>query len=248
MSDSLWPHGLQLARLPCPSPTPRAYSSSYPLSQWYHPTISSSVIPFSSCLQSFPASGSFLINQFFAWGSRSIGALASASVLPMNIQDWFPLGWTGWISLLSKGLLRVFSNTTPQFKSINSLALCLSYGPTLTWYMTTGKIIALTRQTFVSKVMSLFFDTLLGLSQLFFQGANDFLPFMTAFTICSDFGAQEKKVCPCFHCLPIYMPWSDGAMTLVFWILSFKPILGIREYLKKNFLPGLQSSPEHKQT
>ena len=111
-SDSLWPHGLQHARAPCPSPTPRVYSNSCPLSRWCHTTISSSAIPFSTCLQSFPASGSFPMSQFFASGGQSIGVSASASVLPMNIQDWFPLGWTGWISLQSKGLSRVFSNTT----------------------------------------------------------------------------------------------------------------------------------------
>ena len=111
---TLWPHGLQHSRLPCPSPTPGAYSNSCPSSQWCHPTISSSVIPFSSCLQSFPASGSFQMTQFFTSGGQSIEVSASASVLPMNIQDWFPLGWTGWISLLSKGLSRVFSNTTVQ--------------------------------------------------------------------------------------------------------------------------------------
>ena len=114
LSDSLWPHRLQHARLPCPSPTPRACSNSYPLSQWCHPTISSSVIPFSSCLQSFPGSGSFLISQFFTSGGQSIGALASASVLLMNIQDCFPLGLTGWISLQFKGLSRVFFSTTVQ--------------------------------------------------------------------------------------------------------------------------------------
>ena len=114
MSNSLRPHGLQHARLPCPSPTPRAYSNSCPLSQWCHPTISSSVIPFSSCLQSFPASGSFPVSQFFASGGQSIGVSALASVLLMNIQGWFPLGWTGWISLQSKGLSRVFSNNTVQ--------------------------------------------------------------------------------------------------------------------------------------
>ena len=114
MSDSLQPHGLQHHRLLCTSPTPSACSNSCPSSWWYHPTISSSVIPFSSCLQSFPASGYFLMNQFFASGGQSIGASASASVLPMNIQDWSPLRWTGWISLQSKGLSRVFSNTTVQ--------------------------------------------------------------------------------------------------------------------------------------
>ena len=114
VSNSLRPHGWQHARLPCPSPTPRAYSNSCPLSRWCHPTISSSVVPFSSCLQSFPASGSFQMSQFFASGGQSIGGSASASVLPKNIQDWFPLGSTGWISLQAKGLSRVFSNTTVQ--------------------------------------------------------------------------------------------------------------------------------------
>ena len=107
-------HGQQHARLPCPSSTPGACSNSCPSSWWCHPTISSSVVPFSSCLQSFPASGSFPVSQFFTSGGRSIGVSASASVLPMSIQDWFPLGWTGWISLKSKGLSRVFSNTTVQ--------------------------------------------------------------------------------------------------------------------------------------
>ena len=112
--DSLRPHGLQHTRPPCPSPTPRVYSDSCPLSRWCHPTISSSVIPFSSCLLSFPASGSFQKSHFFTSGGPSIGVSALASVLPMNIQGWFPLGWTGWISLQSKGLSRVFSNTTVQ--------------------------------------------------------------------------------------------------------------------------------------
>ena len=114
VSSSLQPHGLQHARLPCPSPTPRAYSDSCPLSQWYHPTISSSVIPFSSRLESFLASGSFPMSQFFTSGNQRIGVSASASVLPKNIQDWFFLGWTAWIFRQSKRLSRVFSNTTVQ--------------------------------------------------------------------------------------------------------------------------------------
>ena len=113
VSDSLWSHELQPARPPCSSPTPRVYPNSCPLSQWCHPAISSSVVPFSSCPQSFPASRSFPMSQLFAWGAQSIGVSASASVLPMNTQDW-SLGWTGWISLQSKGLSRVFSNTTVQ--------------------------------------------------------------------------------------------------------------------------------------
>ena len=111
---TLRPHGLQLAKPPCPSPAPGVSPNSCPLSWWYHPTISSSVVPSSSCLQSFPASGSFQMSQLFASGGQSIGVSASTSVLPMNIQDWFPLGWTDWISLQSKGLSRVFSNTTVQ--------------------------------------------------------------------------------------------------------------------------------------
>ena len=130
MSDSLRPHRLQHARPPCPSPTPGVYSNSCPLSRWCHPTLSSSVVPFSSCLQSFPASGSFPASQLFASGGQSIGSSASASVLPMNTQDWSPLGWTGWISLQPKGLSSPF--WTPQFKSINSSALRFLYSPTLT--------------------------------------------------------------------------------------------------------------------
>ena len=113
-SDSLQPHELQHTRPPCPSPTPGVYPNSCPMSWWCHPAISASVIPFSSCPQSLPASGSFPMSQLFAWSGQSIGVSASASVLPMNTHDWSPLGWTGWISLQSKGLSRVFSNTTVQ--------------------------------------------------------------------------------------------------------------------------------------
>ena len=114
VSDSVSPHESQHARPPCPSPTPGVYSNSCPSSRWCHPAISSSVLPFSSCPQSLPASGSFPMSQLFTWGGQSTGVSVSASVLPMNTQDWFPLGWTGWISLQSKGLSRVFSNTTVQ--------------------------------------------------------------------------------------------------------------------------------------
>ena len=128
VSNSLRPHGLWHARLPCPSPAPGACSNSYPLIRWCHPTISSSVIPFSSCCHSFPASGSFPMGQLFAWGGQSTGV--SASVLAINIQEWFPLGLTGLISLQSMGLSRV--SPTPQFKRINSLALSFLSGSTLT--------------------------------------------------------------------------------------------------------------------
>ena len=142
-SNFLCRHGLQHTRLPCPSPTPRAYSNSCPLNRWCHPTISSSVVPFSSCLKSFPASGSFPVSQFFTSGGQSIGVSASASVLPMNIQDWFPLGWTGWISLLSKGLSRVFQHHSSEASILWHSAFFmvqLSHP-----CMTTGNTIALTR-------------------------------------------------------------------------------------------------------
>ena len=158
LSDSLRPHELQHTRPPCPSPTPRVYSNSCPLSQWCHPTISSSVDPFSSRPQSFPASGSFQMSQLFTSGGQSTGVSASTSVLPMNIQDWFILGWTGWISLQSKGLQE--SSPTPQFKSVNSSVLSFLYSPTLPSIHDHWKTIALTRWTFVGKVLSLIFNML----------------------------------------------------------------------------------------
>ena len=206
VSDSSRPHESQHARPPCPSPTPRVYSNSCPSSLWCHPTISSSVIPFPSCPQSFPASGSFQMSQFFASGGQSIGVSASASVLPMNL-DWFPLGWTGWISLQSKE----FSSLLQHHSSNASILWCSAFfivqlsHP----YMTAGKTIALTRRTFVSKVMSLLFNMLSRLVKAFLP-RNKCLNFMAAVTICSDFGAQENKVWHCFHCFPIYLPWSDG--------------------------------------
>ena len=167
MSDSLQLHGLQHARLPCPLSSPGTCSNSCSLNRWCHPTISSSVIPFSSCLQSLPASGSFL-SWLFTSGGHSIGASASASVLPMNIQGWYTLELTGLISLQSRGSQE--SSSTPPFKSINSSVLSFLHSPTLTYmshtyspthpHMTTGKTIALNRQTFVGKVMSLLFKTL----------------------------------------------------------------------------------------
>ena len=129
VSDSLRPHESQHARPPCPSPTSGVHSDSHPLSQWCHPLISSSVFPFFFRLQSFPASGSFQMSQFLKSGGQNIGVSASTSVLPMNIQSWFPLGWTDWISLQSKGLSRVFSNTTVQKHQFFSAQL---YSTTLT--------------------------------------------------------------------------------------------------------------------
>ena len=157
MSDYLRPHGLQHARLPCPSPTPRACSNSCASSRWCHPNISFSVILFFSCLQSFPASGFFQMSQFFISGDQSI-KVSDSSVLPINIQDWFPLGLTGWISLQSKAISRVFSNTTVQ--KYQFFGTQLSLWSNCHIHMTTGKIIAVTRWTFVGKVMSLLFNML----------------------------------------------------------------------------------------
>ena len=190
MSDSLQPHGLQYVRLPCPVPAPQVYSNSCPSSQWCHPTISSSVIPF-SCLQSFPAPGSFPVSQFFASGGHHIGVSASASVLPMNIQDRFPLGLTGLISLLSKGLSRVFSNTKIQKHKFFSTQPSLWSNSHIS-YMTTGKTIALTRWTFVGKVMSLLFHTLSRFAREkknFSSKEETSFNFKAAVTIHSDFGA-----------------------------------------------------------
>ena len=156
--DSLRPHGLQHARLPCPSPAPRACSNSCPSSRWWHATIPSSVVPFSSCSQSVPASGSFPMSQFFTSGGQNIGVSALASVLPMNIQDWFNLGWTSGSPCCPRDSQE--SYPTPQFKSINSLTLCLLMVQPSHPYMTPGKTIVLTIWTFVGKVTSLLFNML----------------------------------------------------------------------------------------
>ena len=146
---------MQHTGLPCPSPTPGVHSNSCPLNWWCHPAISSSVIPFSSCPQSLTASGSFPMSQLFAWGGQSIGVSASASVLPNNTQDWSPLEWTGWISLQSKGLSRVFSNTTVQKHQFFGTQLSSQSNTHIhTW------LLALTRWTFVGKVMSLLLNML----------------------------------------------------------------------------------------
>ena len=155
VSNSLWPHGLHHARLPCPSPSPGTCSNSCPLSQWCHPTIFSSVVPFSSCPQSFPASGSFLLSWLFTSGGQSIGASVSASVLLMTIKDWFPLGLTALILQTLKSLLKHHSSKASILQCSAFLMVQLSHP-----HMTTGKIIALTIQTFVGKVMSQFYNKL----------------------------------------------------------------------------------------
>ena len=173
MSDSFWPHGLQHTRLTFPSQSPRAYSNSCPLSQWCHPTISSSVTPFSSCPQSFPASGSFPMIGF-SHQVANVLALVSASVLPMNIQGWFSLGLTCCISFQSKGLSRVFSSTTSQ--KHNSLVLSLLCGPTLTSVHDYWKTIALSMGIFVNKVMSLLYNMLSRFVIAFLPSVRKILP------------------------------------------------------------------------
>ena len=169
--------------------------------------ISTSVVPFSYCLQSFPASGSFPMSQFFASSGQSIGVSASTSVLPMNIQNWFPLGWTGWISLLSKGLnsLQHHSSKASILRRSAFFTAKLSHP-----YMTTGKTIALTRWTFVGKVMSLLFSMLSRLVIAFLPRSKCLLISRLQSPSAVIFGAQENRVCRCFHCFPIYFPWSDG--------------------------------------
>ena len=206
VSDSLWPHGLQHIRLPCPSPTPGACTNSSLSNWWCHPTMSFSVVPFSSCLQSFPASRSFQMSQFFALGGQSIGVSASASVLPMNIQGWFPLGWTGWITLLYTGLLRVFSNTTVKEHQFFSTQLSFIIVQLSHPYTTTGKTIALTRRTFVGKVVSLLFNTRSRLVIAFLPRSKCLLISWQQ----SPSAVILEQVSHSSHCFPFYLPWSDG--------------------------------------
>ena len=183
------------------------HSNSRPSSQWCHPTISSPVVPFFSCLQFFPASGSFPSSQFFTSGGQRIGVSASTSVLPMNTQVWSPLGGTGWISLQSKGLSRVFSNTTvPKHQFFGAQ---LSSQSNSHPYVTTGKTIALIRRTFVGKVMSLLLNMLSRLVITFLARSKHLL--ISWLQSPSAVILELKKIVwHCFHCFPIYFPWSDG--------------------------------------
>ena len=207
MSDSLQPHELEHTRPPCPSPSPRVHSNSRPLSRWCHPAISSSVIPFPSCPQSLQASESFPMSQLFTWGGQSTGVSAWASVLPKNAQDWSLLEWTGWISLQSKGLSRVFSNTTVQKHQF--VGAQLSSQSNSHPYMTTGKTIALTRRTFVRKVMSLLFNMLSRFVIIFLPRSKH--PLISwVVTVHSDFGAPKIKSVTASTFSPFYLPWSYG--------------------------------------
>ena len=242
--NSLTPHGLQDTKLPCPSPNPGAWSDSCPSSWWCHPTISCSVIPFSFHLQSFPASGSFPVSQFFASGGQSIGASASASVFPMNIQDWFPLGWTGWITLQSKGLYGVFSNITVQKHQFfgSQLSLWSNSYP----YMTTGKTIALTIWTFVGKVMSLLFNILSRFVIAFLPRSKRLL--ISCLPSPSAVILETKKIKSVT--VSIVSPYlchkvmGPDAMILVFWLLSFKPAFSLSSFtfIKRLIISSLLSA------
>ena len=221
MSDSLQPHGLQHARLPCLLLSPPVCSNSCPLSRWYHPTTSFFVAPLSSCFQTFPASGPFLMSRLFTSGGQSIGASASASVLLMNIRGWFPLALIDLISLLSKGLSRVFSSTAvrkhrffgtkPSLWSNSHICRWLLEKQYLWLY---GPLLA---------KVCLLFNTLSGFIIAFFRKEQASFNIVAVVTIHSDFGAQENKICHCFHFFPIYLPWSmrPDVMILVFWMLGF---------------------------
>ena len=209
MSDTSWSHRVQHDRLPCPSPSPGACSNSYLLSWWYHPTTSSSVVPFFSCLQSFPASGSFLMSHFFASGGQSIGVSASTSVLPMNTQDWSPLGWTGWIFSKSKGLSRVFSSTIiwkHQFFGAQPSLWPNSH--IHTWLLEKTQ---LWLYKHFSAKWCLCFLILCLVCHSFPSKEQTSFNFMDAVTIHSDFRAQEEEICHYFHFFLFYLPWSNGA-------------------------------------
>ena len=204
--STLWPHWLQHTRLPSPSPTPGAYSKSCPLSRWCHTTISSSVVPFYH-LQSFPASGPFSVNQFFASGGQSIGSF-SFNISPFrNIQDWFPLGWTGWISLQSKGLSSLFQHHSSKASILrHSVSFIVQL---LDPYMTSGKMIALNRGTFVGKVMSLLYNMLSRLIVAFFPWSKHLL--ISWGHNLQWFWSPRKSTLPLFPLFPhlFAMKWWD---------------------------------------
>ena len=207
MSDSLQPHRLQHARLLYPPLPPRVCSNSCPFSQWWYPTISSSVVPFSFCLHSFSASGSFPMSWLFETGGKSTGAAASTSFLPMNIHGWFPLGLTGLSSLQSKGLSSIFSSMTVE--SINSSVFSLLYGPTFTSIHDYWKNHNFDHLGFLSEVMSLLFNML---CHRFLSKEQACFNFMA---VCSDFGAQENKICHFPFLSPFAMKWWHPL-----WILT----------------------------
>ena len=219
VSSSFRPHGLQHAILPCLALSPKDCSNSCPLSRWCHPAISSSVTPFSSCPQSFPASRTFPMSQLCTLGGQSIGASASASVLPMNIQDWFPLGLTGLISLLSKGLLKVFSSTTVQKHQFFTAQPSL-WSHICTWILWENHSFEYTE--LVGKVTSLLFNMLFRLVIAFLLRCKHLLISLLQSwsTVILD---PRKQVCHCFYFFPINFPGSDrtGCHDLIFWNVEF---------------------------
>ena len=245
VSNSLWTHELQHARLPCPSATPRTYSNSCPLSQWCHPTISSSVVPFSSHLQSFLASGSFPISQFFESGGQSIGVSASTSVLPMDIQDWFffRMDWLDFLAVQGTlgSLLEHYSSKSSILQLSAFFIVQLSQP-----YMTTGKTIALTRQTFVGQVMSLLFNMLSKLVITFLPRSKRLLiswlwspptvilepPKIKSVTASTVFSSICHEV------------MGPDALILVFWMLSLKSTFSLSSFtfIKKLFSSSLLSA------
>ena len=240
MSNSLWPHKLQYARLSYPSQSPGACSNSCSLSRWCHPTILSSVVPFFPCLLSFPASRYFLLSWIFTSGGRSIGVSALASVLPMNIQDWFPLGWTGWISLQSKGLSRVFSNTTvlkhQLFKHSAFFMVQLSHP-----YMIIGKTMVLTRWTFVGKVMSVSFNMLPRFVIAFLPRSKCLLILwlQLPYAVILELKKIKSVTVSIVYPLIYHEVMGPDAMVLAFLILSFKPAFSFSSFI---FIKRLLSS------
>ena len=233
MSESLQPHESQHTWPPCPSPTPRVHPKPCALSRWCHPTILSSVIPFSSCPQSFQASGSVQRSQLFVSGGQSTGVSASLAVLPMNTQDWSPLGWTGCISLQSKGLSKV--SPTPQFKSINSSALSFLYSLTLTSIHDHWKNHSLTKQTCVDKVMSLLFNMLSRLVNLdsifktFFPRSKCLLISWLQSPSAMILEPRKIKSATISTVSPYisHEVMGPDAMILFFWMLGFKPTFSL---------------------
>jgi len=207
MSDSLQPPGLQHARLPCPSPAPRVYSNSCPLSQWWHSTISFSVVPFSSCIQSFPASGSFQMSQFFTSGSQSIFQLQHQSFQWTLRTDLLRMDWFDFLAVQGtlKSLLQHHSSKASILRCSAFFTVQLSHP-----YVTTGKTIVLTRQTFVYKVMSLLFNMLSRLVIGFLPRSNCLLISWLQSPSAVILEPRKIKSWHCFHCFPIYFPWSDG--------------------------------------
>ena len=233
MSDSLQPHEPQHARPPCPSPTPGVHANPCILSWWCHPTISSSAVPFSSCPQSLPASGAFQMSQLFASGGQSIGVSASKSALPINTQDWSPLGWLDLLAV--QGTLK---NILRHHSSKASILLCSAFfivqlsHP----YMTTGNTIALTRWIFVDKVISLLFNMLSRLVITFLPRSKRLL--ISWLQSPPAVILKPRKIV--WHCFPIYFPWSDGTrcMIFVFWMWALSQLFHSPLLLSFNLIYG----------